>query len=64
MGHPPYVLYRENTTQHVIQFITRDENNRLVPTKLLNLAVRFDTAGEGYEFGRQNGLQWWRVGQR
>lgn len=64
MDYAPYVLFRENSTNHTMQFITRGEDNRLVPTKLLNLAIRFETSALAYAFGVENGLQWWRVGKR
>lgn len=65
MDYAPYVLFRENSTNHLMQYVTRNaEDNRLVPTLSLAEALRFESARLAYEFGRENRLQWWKVGVR
>lgn len=64
MDYAPYVLFRENNTQHCTQYVTRGDDNRLVPTTVLAAAIRFETAAEAYAFGTANKLQWWKVGKR
>lgn len=64
MGYAPYVLFRDNSTSHPMQYIGRDETNQLVPTLSIARALRFETARLAYEFGGANRLKWWKVGKR
>lgn len=64
MDAAPYVLFRENNTIHARQYLMRGEENKLIPTKDLRLALRFESSRIAYEFGRQNRLSWWKVGPR
>jgi len=65
MDYAPYVLFRENSTNHLLQYVGRDkETNRVVPTLDIAEALRFENAALAYAFGADNRLQWWKVGKR
>jgi hypothetical protein len=64
----PYVLFREpknpNTATPTV-YVTRDrETNELISTTSRKKALEFETAAEGYQFGTENALDDWRVGER
>lgn len=63
MDYAPYVIFRENNTIHARQYLMRGEENKLIPTKNIGQALRFETSRMAYEFGRQNRLTWWKVGK-
>lgn len=61
-----WVLYREDSNTHQeIYFAHIDISKTVHPTDELELAHKFDSAGDAYRFAGQHvELQWWRVGKR
>lgn len=66
-----WVLYREDSNTHQEIYFWRFSisgsmsHKNLHSTDELELAHKFDTAGEAYRFAGQHvELQWWRVGKR
>lgn len=65
MDYAPYVLFRENSTNHHMQYVGREiDTNRVVPTLDISEALRFESAALAYAFGADNRLHWWKVGKR
>jgi hypothetical protein len=67
-----YVLFRENSSSHEEEYLTRVGNGGstfwtdfAVVSEPANSNLQFDTAAEGYEFAEPYiNLQFWRVGLR